>query len=739
MSKMSVIKINFDKKLTDEIESVQFDNNSRFIIFKLINNSKAYDLTNKRVRVAGIKRDGTEIFNDCEIVDKKNGMVSMELTEQINAVGGRVVCELKVYGDNDFLLSTKQFVINVSNSVMSTKILSSNEFTALINALKEINNIDKKFAEVSSQMDEKAKLLNARMDTFTKLEEGSTTADAELKDIRVGVDGTTYENAGNAVRSQISSISEGLGGMKDNYENVNITWTDSQVINSSTGISKAGGYFAISQKIEVVNGEKYRYVKATNYHEASFAIIAFFDSSDNFISSIKMTSADAIDTIFTCPSDGKIQFCCYKNDGFYATITKYVGKSIEKLDDIEDNINSLKEELSDKADIEISDEIKPTLIIQGNPWKDGKWKNAAIETIKSIIIPINDEDTYDLYCNIPEGFTIAVCSKEITDQLLTNVDIGRLSVDGWTHYGPDSTILDFVTINGQIIKRKTAENYKFPSGAKCIVAQISNSSNSVPNWFRVYKRRGAKSAYKLLPVANKSMAILGDSVSQNPESEIGKEMLRDLLGLEITTYGVGGSGWAINTYAKWTYSANTSCIYQLQELLKEDAPVYDIYALSCTVNDPIVMCKDIGKLTQCIPYTKTEDGADDLNDVKLDTMRGGLNYCIQKIYEKNPEAKIIIATMNKAFLTQPTSSGFTIEAGYNPKDISVNTFNNTYYDYVKAVYETGSYWGIPVIDVYEKSGINLANHITFMKDEYHPNEEGYKKIYAQWLKEIVGL
>lgn len=134
----------------------------------------------------------------------------MELTEQINAVGGRVVCELKVYGDNDFLLSTKQFVINVSNSVMSTKILSSNEFTALINALKEINNIDKKFAEVSSQMDEKAKLINARMDTFTKLEEGSTTGDAELKDIRIGANGTTYENAGNAVREQINEVNTSL-------------------------------------------------------------------------------------------------------------------------------------------------------------------------------------------------------------------------------------------------------------------------------------------------------------------------------------------------------------------------------------------------------------------------------------------------------------------------------------------------------------------------------------------------
>lgn len=60
------------------------------------------------------------------------------------------------------------------------------------------SNVARNAADIATQA--------ARIDGIAKLPSGSTTGDAELQDVRISIDGKTYNNAGTAVRTQFSDV-----------------------------------------------------------------------------------------------------------------------------------------------------------------------------------------------------------------------------------------------------------------------------------------------------------------------------------------------------------------------------------------------------------------------------------------------------------------------------------------------------------------------------------------------------
>lgn len=222
MKHIKKLRIDIDKQFFEVIPSVQYDSNTRYLHIHLLNSSVPFDITGCSVKISGTKPDGTAIFNNCTVISAKEGFIEVELTEQMNTVPGMIKCELKIY-DGNGVLTTKQFSIEVTASITSKVIESSDEFKALTDTINKVQKIDNKFSDVYSRMDTKAsfdyvdELVASKQLQGAGIDTSTLTMKSEFEPIKeIANSLRVFQNA----CSNKSSTPLKLGGEVSNYEEI---------------------------------------------------------------------------------------------------------------------------------------------------------------------------------------------------------------------------------------------------------------------------------------------------------------------------------------------------------------------------------------------------------------------------------------------------------------------------------------------------------------------------------------
>ena len=723
--------IEFDVKKDSHVKitAKEGDINSRNLEFRLLDNSLPFSLAGRTVRCYMVKPDKRVVFNDLQILDAEDGRCVLTLTAQSLIKSGMANIELIVYEEGK-KLSTIPIKMNIIKSLASDELLySSNEFGALESALWKIDT----FTETMNSKADKEELKKVSEQLDKKMNKTDTLSMANMgQDVKEAMTGGSVAVVGkNSVGSENIKHSS-IDIFKTNFINCGNNLLDGK--NLIQGYLKGDGTVTLSaghRTTEIIptNGASFitlsrvtsSNVKLSGARDIRF--VEFYNQNMDPLTENFYNNNSSISESVTIPSnawylrvtiqsgydDGK-SMLYFGESGKYSYFEEH-DKIINDLNLSQTTLNiiqnRIRKQLMENKIIDL-DSLNFVEKIGSNLWNNENYTIGYIQANGDIT---NDDGYVTSDFKLIKDTIISAYrfkTEQATQTYIRKIAFYDENFRPLTdlYYDNSSRTVESVTLNN----KATYFRLSIPVGFNNDVMIVYGSE--APNEYQPYKYRLKNICSEnnsSNPLEEKILFNFGDSIAAGDGNK-GKgyaEILGEMYGMTVYDFAVGG--------ATLGDTASNNITTQVDNAIAKGITPHYILIEGGTNDISSQNTISVGEIGSTFTLT----------DFDKTTTTGGLEYCLYKLKNAFPDAKIVFVSVHKM--------------GSRNYDRQVERQN--------ACINVCEKWCIPVADIGKRG--NLNTFISCMHkytnptesqpngDRTHPNGLGYRIYYIPIIYSVL--